>query len=265
MKEMETTMPMPVLFVGHGSPMNAIEDNEWSRGFLRIAAMLPKPRAVLSISAHWFLPGTFTTGNEHPQTIHDFGGFPRPLYEMQYPAPGDPALARRVAALLASANAAVRTDWGLDHGTWTVLKYLFPDAACPVVQLSIDQRGAPSTHLALGRALAPLRHEGVLILGSGNVTHNLRYAMTSLQTGDTSRPPWAESFDRDVASALEQHDGDALARFVDTDAGRKSHPTPDHYYPVLYVAGAASASDGVRFPVEGFDLGSLSMRSAIYG
>jgi 4,5-DOPA dioxygenase extradiol len=260
-----TATTLPVLFVGHGSPMNAIEDNEWSRGFQRIAALLPKPRAILSISAHWFVPGTFTTGNDRPETIHDFGGFPRPLFEIQYPAPGDPALARRVASLLTSVNATVRTDWGLDHGTWTVLKYLYPDASCPVVQLSIDHRAPPASHLAIGRALAPLRGEGVLILGSGNVTHNLRYAMTSMRSGDLSLPSWAESFDRDVAHALEQHDGDALARLVETDAGKRSHPTPDHYFPVLYAAGAASASDAVRFPVEGFDLGSLSMRSVIYG
>jgi len=258
------TTPLPVLFIGHGSPMNAIEDNQWSQAFRRIAAALPKPRAVLSISAHWFVPGTFTTGNDRPETIHDFGGFPRPLFEMQYPAPGDPALARRVASLLASASATVRLDWGLDHGTWTVLHYLFPDASCPVVQLSIDHRATPAAHLELGRALAPLRHEGVLILGSGNITHNLRHAMVSARMGDTSQPPWASSFDGDVARALEQHDGAALARLLDTDAGRKSHPTPDHYLPVLYAAGAASASDKVQFPVEGFDLGSLSMRSFVF-
>jgi 4,5-DOPA dioxygenase extradiol len=255
---------MPVLFVGHGSPMNAIEDNEWSRGFQRIATLLPKPRAVLSISAHWFVPGTFTTGNDRPETIHDFGGFPKPLFDMQYPAPGDPALAKRVASLLAGADATVRTDWGLDHGTWTVLRYLYPDASMPVVQLSIDHRAAPATHLALGKALAPLRDEGVLVFGSGNVTHNLRHAMTSMQRGDRSTPDWAGAFDRDVAQALEQHDGDALAKLVTTDAGRMAHPSPDHYMPVLYAAGAASASDKVTFPVTGFDLGSLSMRSAIF-
>lgn len=256
---------MPVLFVGHGSPMNAIEDNQWSRGFKELAALLPKPRAVLAVSAHWFVPGTFTTGNEHPETIHDFGGFPEQLYEIKYPAPGDPELARRVAGLLASANATVRTDWGLDHGTWSVLRYLFPDASCPVVQLSIDHRLAASGHLDIGRALAPLRNEGVLILGSGNITHNLRHAMQSMRIGDRSTPPWAASFDADVTSALTQHDGAALAKLLDTDAGRSSHPSPDHYLPVLYAAGAADASDAVRFPIAGFDLGSLSMRSAIYG
>jgi 4,5-DOPA dioxygenase extradiol len=260
-----TSGPMPVLFIGHGSPMNAIEDNEWSRGFQRIATMLPRPRAVLSVSAHWFVPGTFTTGNDRPETIHDFGGFPQALFDIQYPAPGDPELARRVATLLASASATVRTDWGLDHGTWTVLRYLYPDASLPVVQLSLDHRASPATHLALGRALAPLRQEGVLIIGSGNVTHNLRHAMQSMRAGDRSLPDWASSFDADVARALEQHDGDALGRLLETDAGRLSHPSPDHYLPVLYVAGAASASDAVRFPVTGFDLGSLSMRSAIYG
>jgi 4,5-DOPA dioxygenase extradiol len=256
---------MPVLFVGHGSPMNAIEDNAWSRGFKKLAALLPKPRAVLCISAHWFVPGTFTTGNDHPETIHDFGGFPKPLFDMQYPAPGDPELARRIASLLTAANATVRTDWGLDHGTWTVLHHVYPDASLPVVQLSIDYRAAPATHVALGRALAPLRNEGVLILGSGNVTHNLRHAMQSMSRGDRSLPDWASRFDADVMRALEQHDGDALARLVETDTGRMAHPSPDHYYPLLYVAGAAGASDSIRFPVEGFDLGSLSMRSAIYG
>jgi 4,5-DOPA dioxygenase extradiol len=256
---------MPVLFVGHGSPMNAIEDNHWSRGFKHLATLVPKPRAVLAVSAHWYVPGTFTTGNERPETIHDFGGFPQELYEIQYPAPGEPELARRVAGLLASANATVRTDWGLDHGTWSVLRYLFPDASCPVVQLSIDHRLPPAGHLELARALVPLRHEGVLIVGSGNITHNLRHAMQSMRIGDRSTPPWAASFDDDVTRALTQHDGPALAKLIETDAGRSSHPTLDHYLPVLYAAGAAEASDPVRFPIEGFDLGSLSMRSAIYG
>jgi 4,5-DOPA dioxygenase extradiol len=256
---------MPVLFVGHGSPMNAIEDNQWSRGFSELATLLPKPKAILSISAHWFVPGTFTTGNERPETIHDFGGFPRALFEMQYPAPGDVALARRTVALIGDGGATLRTDWGLDHGTWTVLHYLRPAADCPVVQLSIDHRLPPAGHLELAKRLSPLRDEGVLILGSGNITHNLRHAMTSLQRGDTSTPDWASRFDTDVAHAIEQHDGDFLAQIASSDIGRMSHPTLDHYLPLLYAFGAAGAKDAIRFPISGFDAGSLSMRSVVWG
>ncbi|NMO14575.1 4,5-DOPA dioxygenase extradiol [Pyxidicoccus fallax] len=256
---------LPVLFIGHGSPMNAIEDNTWTHAFRALASQLPKPRAILAISAHWFLPGTFVTGNERPRTIHDFGGFPRALYEMQYPAPGSVELAQRVVKLLGPSRASVQTDWGLDHGTWTVLHHLRPDADVPVVQLSIDARLAPSEHLALGRALAGLRDEGVLIMGSGNVTHNLRHAFTSMRAGNLATPPWAERFDQDVARALEQHDGAFLARVIETEAGQLSHPSIDHFLPLLYAAGAARDNDAVRFPITGFDLASLSMRSVLLG
>jgi 4,5-DOPA dioxygenase extradiol len=254
---------MPVLFVGHGSPMNAIEDNAWSRGFRKLGELLPQPSAILSISAHWYVPGTFVTGDEHPRTIHDFGGFPAELYEQQYPAPGNVELAKRVSRLVGK-ETTLRTDWGLDHGTWTVLKYLRPKADLPVVQLSIDGRRPPAGHLAIGETLAPLREEGVLILGSGNVTHNLRHAFASWQRGETQTPDWAHAFDADVAAAAAQHDGPALARLAESDSGRISHPTPDHYYPLLYTAGAADAKDAVTFPLSGFDMGSLSMRSILY-
>jgi 4,5-DOPA dioxygenase extradiol len=256
---------MPVLFVGHGSPMNAIEDNACSQGFRALARLLPRPTAVLSVSAHWFVPGTFLTGNDCPETIHDFVGFPRALYEVAYPAPGDVALARRVAGLVGQERASLRTDWGIDHGTWSVLVHLLPAADCPVVQLSIDARLAPEGHLAIGRALAPLRDEGVLVMGSGNITHNLRQAMTTFHTGDTFTPAWASAFDADVSRAAEQHDGHFLARVVETDNGRMSHPTLDHYLPLLYAAGAVDSRDTVRFPITGFDLGSLSMRSIVFG
>jgi 4,5-DOPA dioxygenase extradiol len=258
------TSRMPVLFVGHGSPMNAIEDNRWSRGFRALAALLPRPKAIVAVSAHWFVPGTFVTDNAHPKTIHDFGGFPRALFEMQYPAPGDVELARRLVGMLGD-RAALRSDWGLDHGTWSVLHHLVPDADCPVVQLSIDRRMPPAEHLALARALAPLRQQGILVMGSGNITHNLRYAMTSYQRGDESTPPWASTFDTDVARAAEQHDHDFLARAVESEAGRMSHPILDHYLPLLYAVGAADREDAVRFPISGFELGSLSMRSVIFG
>lgn len=255
---------MPALFVGHGSPMNAIEDNTWSRAFRALGATLPRPRAILCVSAHWFLPGTFLTGNESPETIHDFGGFPQALFDMRYPAPGDAALARRVVALIGEGRASVRTDWGLDHGTWSVLHHLRPAADCPVVQLSIDTRLPPEGHLAIGRALRPLRDEGILVLGSGNVTHNLRHAMRSMQAGDRATPPWAASFDGDVARAAEQHDADFFVRAPATEAGRMSHPTIDHYLPVVYALGAADERDRVSFPITGFEAGSLSMRSILF-
>ena len=256
---------MPVLFVGHGSPMNAVEDNRWSRGFRSLAGLMPRPKAVLAISAHWFVPGSFTTGNPRPETIHDFGGFPDELFAQQYPAPGDPELARQVVDLLAVRGALVRTDWGLDHGTWSVLCHLFPKADVPVVQLSIDQRLSFAEHLLLGQRLAPLRDQGVLILGSGNLTHNLRHAFTSLRTGETATPAWAQAFDTDAARALEQHDSAFLARALESDDGRRSHPSPEHYLPLLYAAGASDAGDGVQFPISGFDLSSLSMRSVLWG
>src|SRR5262245_60987544 len=167
-----SSVRMPVLFVGHGSPMNAIEDNPWSRAFRALGEQLPRPRAVLCVSAHWYTPGTFLTDNARPETIHDFGGFPRELHEVQYPAPGAPDLARRISQLLAAHAASPRSDWGLDHGTWSVLVHLLPAADIPVLQLSIDGRLPPARHIEIGKALAPLREEGVLVLGSGNVVHN---------------------------------------------------------------------------------------------
>ena len=256
---------MPVIFVGHGSPMNAIEENPWSRGFRALATVLPRPRAILAVSAHWYVAGTFATAGDRPATIHDFGGFPEPLYRIQYPAPGDPALARRAVSLAGEGRAALRGDWGLDHGTWSVLLHAFPAADVPVVQLSIDGRLPPAGHLAIGRRLAPLRDEGVLILGSGNVTHNLRLAFAAMRTGERSTPDWARRFDGDVATAAAAHDHAFLARALDGDDGRLSHPTPDHYLPLLYVAGAGHPGEPVSFPVEGFDLGSLSMRAILIG
>jgi 4,5-DOPA dioxygenase extradiol len=256
---------LPILFVGHGNPMNAVEDNAWSRGFRTLAGLLPQPRAILCVSAHWYVPGTYVTGEERPETIHDFGGFPPELYAMRYPAPGDPALAQQVLRLVGEDRAALRTDWGLDHGTWSVLVHLRPAADVPVLQLSIDYRLGADAHLAIGRALAPLREEGVLLMASGNIVHNLRHAFTAMHRGETATPAWAERFDADVAAALEQHDGAFLARAALGDAARVAHPTPDHYLPLLYAAGAADAGDAVRFPVTGFDMASISMRAVLFG
>jgi 4,5-DOPA dioxygenase extradiol len=256
---------MPALFVGHGNPMNAVEDNAWSRAFRGLGRALPRPRAILSVSAHWYVAGTFTTAGERPETIHDFGGFPDALYRIRYPAPGDPDLARRVVRLLGDGRAAESAEWGLDHGTWTVLLHMFPAADVPVVQLSIDGRLPPADHLALGRALAPLRDEGVLVLGSGNVVHNLPHAFAAWRRGDATTPEWARAFDAGIAGALARHDGDALVRALDTEEGRRAAPTPDHYLPLLYVAGASAPGDPVTFPVEGFDMASLSMRAVRLG
>jgi 4,5-DOPA dioxygenase extradiol len=256
---------MPVLFVGHGSPMNAIEDNAWSRGFRAIATDLPEPRAILAISAHWFVPGSRLTSNEHPETIHDFTGFPDELFDFEYPAPGDVKLAGHVSTLLGE-RATLSDTWGLDHGTWTVLHHLRPKADVPVVQLSIDSKLRAADHLAIARAIAPLRDEGVLVMASGNVTHNLRFLLDELKTGRTlDTPPWARAFDAEVARAAEQHDAAALARLIDTDDGKQSHPTPDHFLPLVYAIGAATDRDRVAFPITGFDAGSLSMRAIRYG
>ena len=190
---------MPVLFVGHGSPMNAIEENEWSRGFSALASLVPSPVAILAVSAHWESDGTFTTLDDPLATIHDFGGFPPELYAMRYPAPGDPALATRAATLAGGSAADGR---GLDHGVWSVLHRMYPAVDVPVVQLSLDVRATAGEHLALGRALAPLRDEGVLILASGNLTHDLRDAFGRLRRGDLATPDWAARFDAGVALSL---------------------------------------------------------------
>jgi 4,5-DOPA dioxygenase extradiol len=248
---MRTPRRTPVVFVGHGNPMNAIEDNVWARRFRDLATELPQPRAILAVSAHWYVDGTFTTASARPETIHDFGGFPDALYRVQYPAPGDPALARRVVQLLGRERARTTDEWGIDHGTWSVLVHLRPAADLPVVQLSIDGRLPPAEHLALGHALAPLRDEGVLVLASGNVVHNLRHAFSAWRRGENETPGWARSFDAEVAAALVRHDGDALVRLVDTEEGKLAAPTPDHYLPLLYAAGASSGDEPVRFPHRG--------------
>jgi len=256
---------MPVLFAGHGSPMNAIEDNAWSRGFRALGTALPRPKAILAVSAHWYVAGTHATANERPETLHDFGGFPDALHRVQYPAPGDVDLARRAVRLVGEERASLSSAWGLDHGTWSVLVHLRPGADCPVVQLSIDGRLPPAEHLAIGRALAPLRDEGVMILGSGNLVHNLGHALSAWQRGEQATPDWARRFDEEIAAAIERHDTARLVGALGGDAGRLSHPTPDHYLPLLYAVGACRPEDPVRFPIVGFDMASLSMRSVVLG
>lgn len=254
---------LPVLFVGHGSPMNAIETNPWSEGFTALGKSLPKPRAILAVSAHWMLDGAWLTGNPKPPTIHDFGGFPQALYAVEYPAPGAPDLASQVARMLDRPEA-LRSDWGLDHGTWSVLKWMFPEADIPVVQLSLDRRRSLHAHLELGERLQDLREQGVLIVGSGNVVHNLRDAIGRMRTGNRTTPDWAARFDTDVEKSLIQRDHAALAGLASTDDGRRAHPTVEHWLPMLVAAGAAGAAQDVRFSNDAFDWGSIGMRSVVF-
>jgi len=249
---------MPAIFFGHGNPMNAIETNAYTESWTRIGASLPRPKGIVCISAHWYLPATLVTAMESPRTIHDFGGFPRPLFEFQYPAPGDPALARRVADLT---DAQLDDRWGLDHGTWSVLWHVFPHADVPIVQLSIDETQPASFHYALGKRLAPLRDEEILVIGSGNIVHNLHayaWGRHPVEPFD-----WAIRFEQTARALMIAGDDAPLVDYekLGRDA-MLSAPTPDHYLPLLYILGARHEEDEVTFPVEGIDGGSVSMLTA---
>jgi 4,5-DOPA dioxygenase extradiol len=241
--------------------MNAVEDNVFSRGHAALASCVPRPRAILAVSAHWESEGTLTTLDDPPATIHDFGGFPEELCAMRYPAPGDAALARKAARLTGGSAADGR---GLDHGAWSVLHRMYPEADVPVVQLSLDVRASAAGHIALGRALAPLRDKGVLILGSGNLTHDLGDAFSRARRGEASTPDWAARFDEAVARALETRDEGWLVGALETPDGRRAHPTAEHWLPILYAFGASDGRDATSFPLTGFDLGSLSMRCVLF-
>jgi 4,5-DOPA dioxygenase extradiol len=254
-------MSMPAIFFGHGNPMNAIEENAYAAAWRRIGQSIPRPKAIVSVSAHWYLPGTLATAMERPRTIHDFGGFPRKLYEVQYPAPGAPELASRLRELV---GAEPDEQWGLDHGTWSVLVHAFPDADVPVVQLSIDETQPAQFHYDLGRRLAPLRDEEILLIGTGNIVHNLHaYAW-----GRHPAEPfdWAIRFEQLARRLMTEGNDTPL---IDYEAlGRDamlSAPTPDHYLPLLYVLGARMPGDEVSFPVEGIDGGSVSMLTVQLG
>jgi len=252
---------MPVIFFGHGNPMNAIEQNAYTEAWSKIGKTIPKPKAIVCISAHWYLPGTLVTAMERPRTIHDFGGFPRPLYEVQYRAPGDPSLARRLQTMV---GADLDEAWGFDHGTWSVLCHVCPDADVPIVQLSIDETQPSDYHFELGRRLAPLRDDGILVCGSGNLVHNLHayaWGRHPVEPFD-----WALRFEAKARALITAGD---FAPLVDYESlGRDatlSAPTPDNYLPLLYVLGAARPTDPVSFPIEGIDGGSVSMLSIYLG
>lgn len=255
---------MPALFVGHGSPMNAILDTPWSRAWRELGQQLPKPRAILAVSAHFQTHGVAVTAMPQPRTIHDFGGFPRELFEVQYPAPGSPELAQRVAELLAPEPViADQGQWGLDHGSWSVLVHMYPNADIPVVQLSLDANRSAHQHYELAGKLLPLRNEGVLIIGLGNIVHNLRAA----RRRDTAVPPypWAAQFDQAVRDALVAGDYASLSNWQQlAPQAQLSNPTDEHYLPLLYAA-AVHDDDPVSFPTEGIVWGSISMRSVAFG
>jgi 4,5-DOPA dioxygenase extradiol len=255
---------MPALFLGHGNPMNAVADNDTTRAWSALGTSLPRPAAILCVSAHWYRPGAAVTAMARPRTIHDFGGFPRQLYEIQYPAAGDPALAARVASLLAPEAVAMDQEWGLDHGTWSVLVHLFPDADIPVVQLGIDESKDAAWHFDLARKLAPLREEGVLVMGSGNLVHNLHtYAWGRKGVAPLDWALRFEALARELMSA-----GDFAPLIAYEGLGRDamlSAPTPDHYLPLLYVLAQREGDEPVAYPVEGFDGGSISMLAVQIG
>ena len=254
-------MTMPVLFVGHGSPMNALEDNAFTAGWRAAASAIPRPRAILCVSAHWQTDGPHVTAMERPRTIHDFYGFPPELFRVQYPAPCSPWLAGRVVALGAAHGIAKNSGWGLDHGAWSVLIRMYPEADVPVVQLSLDARRSPAEHFALARSLRPLRDEGVLLLGSGNIVHNLRLIRWEDVAYD-----WATEFDSKVAQRIERQDDAALVDYRSLGPGAAlAVPTDEHYLPLLYALAQRDAGEKATFFAEGVTLGSISMRSLRIG
>lgn len=262
----KTTEKMPVLFLGHGSPMNAIEENQFVAGFREVSKKIPKPNAILCVSAHWFTDGTFVTAMEMPKTIHDFYGFPKELFEVQYPAPGNPALAKETAELLAPVLVEEDHSWGLDHGAWSVIRHLYPEADIPVIQLSIDYTKPPQYHFDLAKKLNKLREKGILILGSGNIIHNLR--MIDWRNINTVGSGWdwaIEAREKTNNWLLEgifqnlidyQKQGTALQYAV---------PTPDHYLPLIYTLGLKEKSDELSLFNDELIGGSLSMTSVRIG
>ena len=255
---------MPAIFFGHGNPMNALSKNAYTEGWATIGNSLPRPKAVLAISAHWYIPATAVTATLQPVTIHDFGGFPRQLYEVQYHAPGSPELATRIQEILAPLSVQLDERWGLDHGTWSVLCHVFPQADIPVVQLSIDETQPPEFHYKIGKLLALLRGEGVLVMGSGNLVHNLHtYAW-----GRHGAAPfdWAVRFEQKARELLLSGDDAPLIAYetLGRDA-MLSIPTPEHFLPLLYVIGVRREGEQVSFPIEGVDGGSVSMLTVQVG
>lgn len=264
--KMTASTRMPALFLGHGSPMNVLEDNRYTRAWRTLGETLPRPKAIVMVSAHWFTRGTGVTAMEQPQTIHDFGGFPQALYDTHYPAPGSPTLAQRVVDLLAPLPVTLDKEaWGFDHGAWGVLIKMYPQADIPLVQLSIDSTKPPVWHYQMGQRLAALRDEGVMLVASGNVVHNLR---TARWHGEGEPYAWVESFNNFVKENLTWR-GEAaahpLVNYLDHPGGSLSNPTAEHFLPLLYTLGAWDGSENISIPVDGLEMASLSMLSVQVG
>jgi 4,5-DOPA dioxygenase extradiol len=252
---------MPVLFIGHGNPMNVIEDNEFSRAWDAAGKALPKPKAIICISAHWVTRGTLVTAMDRPRTIYDFYGFPPQMYEIRYDAPGAPDLAEQVRRIIKNTEVKPDLNWGLDHGTWTVLKRMFPKADVPVIQMSLDANIEPQKHYEISRQLKELREEGVLIIGSGNIVHNLRMARF-----DDSAYDWAVEFDRRIANWILQNDHDPIIHYEKGDqAAALAINTAEHYVPLLYSLALKDENESVSFFADKVMGGSISMRSVRIG
>ena len=256
---------MPVLFIGHGSPMNGIEHNEFSDSWAKLATEITLPKAILVISAHWLSRGTKITAMDFPETIHDFGGFPKELFEVQYPAPGNPELAKETAAMIRSVEVELTHDWGLDHGAWTVIRNMYPDATIPVLQLSIDYTKGPQFHYELAKELSSLRSKGVLIIGSGNMVHNLR--MISFDRMDKEFGfDWAIEMNDIFKKHINSRNHQALVNYESLGSGAKlAIPTPDHYYPLLYSLGLQNKNDEAAIFNDKLMAGSLTMTSLKIG
>lgn len=258
----ENGVTMPVLFVGHGSPMNGIEMNDFSRTWKKVADELPVPSAVLCISAHWLTTGTAVTAMSHPRTIHDFSGFPKELHEVQYPAPGAPALAAETKKIVTQTDVGLDHDWGLDHGTWSVVRQMYPNANIPVLQLSIDYHRPGQFHFDLGKQLAPLRKKGVLIIGSGNMVHNLGMVDWRKLNEPSFGFDWALEMNEVFKKHIAERNYAPLFEYEKLGKGAKlAIPTPDHYWPLLYILGLQGAKDNATFFNDRAVGGSLTMTS----
>lgn len=256
---------LPALFLGHGSPMNALEENSYTETWRQLAKTLPRPKAIVLISAHWYIERTAVTAMENPRTIHDFGGFPQALFDAQYPAPGSPQLAQKLVELLAPLPVTLDHKWGLDHGAWCVLTKMYPEANIPVVQISIDGNKPPLYHYEVGKKLSTLRDQNILVLASGNVVHNLR----TLKWKDDGEPyPWAHSFNQFVRENLSWQGPAAnhpLVNFMKVEGAAQSCPSPEHYLPLLYALGCRQGDEPVTILTDGILMGSLSMLSVQIG
>jgi 4,5-DOPA dioxygenase extradiol len=262
----ETGMTMPVLFIGHGSPMNGIEDNQFSKRWEKLGREIPEPKAVLVVSAHWLTRGTHITAMENPKTIHDFGGFPQALFDVQYPAPGSPEVAVEAKSLIHSVPVGLDHDWGLDHGAWTVVRRMYPKAQIPVLQLSIDFDQPAAYHYELGKELKALRKKGVLIIGSGNMVHNLRMIDWRNMNTDNYGYDWAIEMHELFKEKIRSGDHKAMIDYLKLSPSAKlAVPTPDHYFPLMYILALQSENEEPVFFNDKLVAGSLNMTSVQFG